>query len=318
MTTRTTGFSREAAYITVRQESSTPSELHACERCAADAEQSERSRASSLNVGSNSRSSPMEQQENTSARRTGHTSSGNTLNPVIANVAQLCQDNASSPPTSCASIRLKDGEELFSTGLIYSLRYPTSITLSPVDVRRWTLAAELFLETAVENGDCYPRGFQYNGSVTDRIRNMPPFDLDPYIGFGFCDEINFSELAVLNAAGILYGGLHALAWTAPFSSTAQRLLWRISSAFVMCFGPSVALVILVIACRHKIWTPLTGRPLGLCWRTTRLLGLIVFCAFMGYVVARAYLVIECFISLFDSPVGVYDVPAWSLYFPHIS
>lgn len=37
-----------------------------------------------------------------------------------------------------------------------------------------------------------------------------------------------------------------------------------------------------------------------------------------YVLARAYLIVECFVALSNSPVGIYDVPAWSSYFPHIS
>ena len=39
--------------------------------------------------------------------------------------------------------------------------------------------------------------------------------------------------------------------------------------------------------------------------------------FVAYLLARAYLVIESFINLSQLPAGVYDMPNWSAYFPHI-
>lgn len=36
-----------------------------------------------------------------------------------------------------------------------------------------------------------------------------------------------------------------------------------------------------------------------------------------YVASRAFLVVECFISLFNSPADLYKQPSWAPYFPHI-
>lgn len=38
----------------------------------------------------------------------------------------------------------------------------------------------------------------------------------------------------------------------------------------------------------------------------------------AYALARAYLVVECFINLSHLSAGVYDVPNWAAYFPHMS
>ena len=38
----------------------------------------------------------------------------------------------------------------------------------------------------------------------------------------------------------------------------------------------------------------------------------------GYVVARIFIVIECFIALFRSEPGVFEVSHWSTYYPHIT
>ena len=39
---------------------------------------------------------------------------------------------------------------------------------------------------------------------------------------------------------------------------------------------------------------------------------------VAYVLARAYLVVECFINVFHLPAGAFATPEWSAYFPHIS
>lgn len=38
----------------------------------------------------------------------------------------------------------------------------------------------------------------------------------------------------------------------------------------------------------------------------------------AYVLARAYLVVECFINVSHLPAGAYKVPSWTAYFPHIA
>ncbi len=40
--------------------------------------------------------------------------------------------------------------------------------------------------------------------------------------------------------------------------------------------------------------------------------------FLGYVLARVFIVVECFVALFNSDPGVFEVPSWSAYFPHIT
>lgn len=63
--------------------------------------------------------------------------------------------------------------------------------------------------------------------LTDRVRNLPRFEdynqyLSLYLGFGL--------------VGLVYGGLHCLAWNAPFASTTEKLFWRLSSVVVAASG----------------------------------------------------------------------------------
>jgi len=68
---------------------------------------------------------------------------------------------------------------------------------------------------------------KHHDALTDRVRNSPKLesirtDWMLYFGFGF--------------VGLVYGGLHCIAWEAPFETEGERLLWRISSVAVAANG----------------------------------------------------------------------------------
>ena len=104
-------------------------------------------------------------------------------------------------------------------------------------------------------------------------------------------------------SAFLYGGLHLLAWNAPFRSRTEEWLWRSSGIFIMASGLCIIPLVLLV---------LPG-DFSLCL-------FFVLAYFLGlvYVVARVYLVVECFINLAYLRDSVYEMPSWSQYFPHIS
>ena len=126
---------------------------------------------------------------------------------------------------------------------------------------------------------------------------------------------NVSVALGFSAAAFIYGGLHALAWSAHFDSSNERLLWRVSACAVMGGIPVVYVYAKTI---YKYvdfpWDSLSLNTIvshnRYSWPAVVLL--------LAYILARAYLVVECFINLFNLPAGVYDVPRWAAYFPHIS
>ena len=105
-------------------------------------------------------------------------------------------------------------------------------------------------------------------------------------------------------AALIYGGLHALAWFAHFESSTQQLLWRISACVVMGAFPATWI----------FWSA----GYNLLNIKIRRYSAVVALVALAYMLARAYLVVECFINLSHLPAGAYDVPSWSAYFPHIS
>ena len=120
------------------------------------------------------------------------------------------------------------------------------------------------------------------------------------------DEIfKIPTILGFTAATFIYGGLHALAWSAHFDSATEKLLWRISSCIVMGGLP-------VILSLHGWLQNDMNDYIGMA------IGCIEILMFVAYTLARAYLVVECFINVFYLPAGVFNTPEWSTYFPHIS
>lgn len=107
---------------------------------------------------------------------------------------------------------------------------PNSITTAQIpcvsiqysDIIRWQLA----LEYGPDLSSRLPTDV-----FTNRVGNLPRFRdydkyLTPFIGFAI--------------VGFIYGGLHCVAWNAPFTTNIERILWRISSIAIAGTGILVA------------------------------------------------------------------------------
>ncbi len=197
-----------------------------------------------------------------------------------------------------------------------------NISLTAQDVVRWKMAwraiqvhAEM-LGREPSTSDFIP----FREPFVRRCEDWPDIEdiLDkPWVGLGF------------SAAALIYGGLHALAWFAHFDSSTEQLLWRISACVVMGGIPIAWLVMGgIVVVSLKLFNMIDRHSLVvnviiLAWVfifpliTYPLFGLFVL-MLPAYVLARGYLVVECFINLSHLPAGVYDAPNWATYFPHIS
>ena len=184
-------------------------------------------------------------------------------------------------------------------------------------------------------------------SVAARIRNFPRFD-EPtehwplFLGFGII--------------GLAYGGLHCLAWNAPFPTDLERLFWRVSSVTVTSTGALIALAFTWVLSppvigreTHKaldMFTDLGRKVLpvaGVEWAPQKVIEILksgrvsvrvvpffvllflkvtfdaaIVALIIFYTLARIYLVVECFINIAHLPDGAYQMPQWSQYVPHIA
>lgn len=134
-------------------------------------------------------------------------------------------------------------------------------------------------------------------------------------------------------ASLAYGGLHLLAWNAPFPSFNQSALWKGSGVLIASSGLILVGMLLTALAwglvydaldrtekvkKYRKWYPIL---LTMFFLLVLLLGIgaIAFvCLLPVYVLARGYLVVESIIQLMHLPDSAYMLPQWSKYFPHIS
>ena len=231
---------------------------------------------------------------------------------------------------SKGSITLADCDELLSTGLCFydsgPTRYPMPewyITLKPMDVERWKCAAVMFIERP-------PSGIwtEYEDAVTTYISDWLPL-------IGRRTDIDVSLWLSLTIAAFLYGGLHALPWSTDFSTGVEKQFWRASVLSTIILGPLIPLYPLLQAAHHTVrdtrsrfliylsgnsWLPKWTRIIfSICYHTMALVIYVAIAAVMAsYCVGRVFLVVESLIALFQSTPDIYKMPAWSIYFPHIT
>ncbi|KAF2086759.1 hypothetical protein K490DRAFT_43717 [Saccharata proteae CBS 121410] len=150
------------------------------------------------------------------------------------------------------------------------------------------------------------------------------------------DASDYTYLAFMGftLAGALYGGLHLIAWDAPFSSASEKYLWRASGIILVSSGPGCALLLAIRTWYLRGIIEWRDEPLrnhdSFLVRTIVLgfqswvgggyyvtSGLLVT-FFLLYMAARAYLVVECFINVANLPASVFEIPSWTQYVPHIT
>ncbi|KAL9033990.1 MAG: hypothetical protein Q9180_005652 [Flavoplaca navasiana] len=198
-----------------------------------------------------------------------------------------------------------------------TLKVPNTITALPSlnltkqDINRWKMAkrAAESIQT-LQSSD----GTRLNGIPFARRCTNTPEALSLRATAGHFFIIGFTDPLALGfgAAAMVYGGLHALAWFAQFHSPIEQLLWRISCVVVIGGIPTTIAVCrlmysLVFRDKNVVAFLLVSVP-----RVS-----VGYLLTSAYVLARLYLVVECFIQLSHLPAGVYDMPEWSSYFPHI-
>jgi hypothetical protein len=177
-------------------------------------------------------------------------------------------------------------------------------------------------------------------NVSDRMRNWPKdFDftaiIDSTMYLPMMPSLEDGELALLVGfflSGAVYGGLHLLAWKAPFTSHVQQLLWRISGLAITASGFFLLSLKIFCGLISSVWENFFAvtekrptRTIGFRWRlayfvrssTQSIVYLLLVAGGLLYVFARVYLFVEYFIALAYLPRSVFEQPRWVGYFPHI-
>lgn len=133
-----------------------------------------------------------------------------------------------------------------------------------------------------------------------------------------------SILALALMMPVIYGGIHLSAWNFEFPTVLENLLWKIAGIgiattlpvlYALGVGMETVLAIVrktvqVVFCRDQ----LRSEWRGVAQRINSYMGYV---AIIFYTLARAYIVVESFVSLRRVPIGVYWTPAWLQMIPHV-
>lgn len=199
------------------------------------------------------------------------------------------------------------------------LAFPPSVHLSTEDVNRWKRASHiiemhkdlLFHSPPASEVELDKLTFGLKLSIKSSLGRRR-HDL-PHIS-----EIleDFTVFLAFTVAALIYGGLHALAWYANFRTPIEQTLWRSSTCVVMAGNPGI-LILNTIKDKCVHWYQIGGSWNALLKALSDVCIILMGLVILAYTLARAYLVVECFIGLTHLPAGAFEVPNWVAYFPHI-
>ena len=221
---------------------------------------------------------------------------------------------------------------------------PAVFNLTPRDVRRWRLAREAMNRYGVRKPDK-----DLDLVTVKPIAEHMDQSNDPDETSATWPLLGFSSVAAV------YGGLHALAWDAPFPSYREMVLWRVSALLIaspavfgvlmllLYYSARAAAFVLRSSCLKLVPAAKPRQtqhpePLAVKEETSlestahakkikisilRSLGDVIlylasaaFCFL--YFPARGYLLYESFRTVFFLPPEAYKATLWTQYLPHIT
>ena len=207
------------------------------------------------------------------------------------------------PKGRASAIHLHPGQPISGTNTCIDSQF-ASIEIDQVTLNRWQHTLR------------FPQKYHNNYAVwlRDRQPNFNwPRGLDTPDGHAIADELTRCFLMFL-ATSLCYGALHLLAWDSGVlqPQTAQDTWWKTASLLLVGLGPLAfalwAIMKLVRGPDAHLNLNMAMSAVGLC--------LFVVPALLAYAAARIYLVVEVFYVLPYMDPGVYEMPRYSLYWPH--
>lgn len=149
----------------------------------------------------------------------------------------------------------------------------------------------------IDVSDCVPCSEHLKREGFNRIGLA--FRAEDYYSLQPGEKFSLRQTLILGSTALLYGAIHIAAWNGHFPTTAERLLWRISSCTVT--GDAVIIVaILGLNIDDKIKS------------VSIIGGYLIFLHLFG----RLYLVVEAFISVRSLPLAAYETVNWVGFLPH--
>ena len=119
-----------------------------------------------------------------------------------------------------------------------------------------------------------------------------------------------AQFCCMPVVGVVFGGIHCAGWFFDFPSSAEAMLWRVSSVVLTGIAflfPLLSLFVVV----------LFGDSISRTDRSSYFTSSFLSIFLLGYVVSRLLLIVEAFISLRHLTPGMLALVKWTSFIPHI-
>lgn len=162
---------------------------------------------------------------------------------------------------------------------------------------------------------CYILGDTDKSAYLHDLRRTPTF----YSGNPGDTRITIANGVTLTV-GLIFGGIHCIAWSFHFPSQVERILWRSASAIIV----GIPLLLVIIGGPVSLLWP-KGLPLRNRNIFERILMRIAYVIIVAipilvgvlYVFARAMILVLVFAALRSLPPRAYEAVQWTNFIPHI-
>lgn len=139
--------------------------------------------------------------------------------------------------------------------------------------------------------------------LSDTLKSFPK-------GMNNLDGSDVWVIGTLFLVGILFGGVHCLAWHFNFPTGTEEMLWKVSAIYCTAYPAALMLVISAIpqpddTADHEMTKMIRSIPV-----------ILVFSSLVLYVVCRVILLVLTFTCLRGLPMDVYKITPWTSYLPH--
>ena len=122
----------------------------------------------------------------------------------------------------------------------------------------------------------------------------------------------FYAVITIIISPIPYGLVHFLAWNDKFPTPFERLLWRVSSFAITCSGiVGILLLWTFVLFYNKRANSRISLDVPTAIMYTGVIPVV-------HILASGFLMVESFRQLFFLDPAVYQLPSWSIYWPHLS
>ena len=125
-------------------------------------------------------------------------------------------------------------------------------------------------------------------------------------------NVEFSALTTMAISPMLYSLIHFLAWSDPFPTPLEQLIWHVSLSVVTCSG---LIGVFVVLTSFWLLDRIRNSETSL---TLYMMGIYITITPLAHVLVSGFLIIESIWQLFFLDNAAYQLPSWSNYWPHLS